>query len=222
MLLFDNSTGPEKTQRLQAFLAAHPDIRDNGRAHMLPTFGLEDYYPAALRQQHANTRQKVKLPAKNIAGIVLRILNRGEADDLPEEIQKILLLPILNQLLSEMQDICSHDCIRVSTLDRRALTDEKDEVRTYWLRLEPSGRAEEADTRFLRLEKIDAPCAVGFAVGKDHGCPLFAFEPSIGNVVDFMGMIKRVAAFRKEQAALRRDEDEKKRARLAAKGDDTT
>lgn len=71
VLLFDNPTGPEKTQRLQAFLDAHPDIRDNGRTHMLPTLGLEDYYPVALRQQHANTRQKVKL-----AGIMDKNITR--------------------------------------------------------------------------------------------------------------------------------------------------
>ena len=61
VLLFDSPTGPDKTARLLAFLNNNPNIRDNGRAHTLPTLGLEDYYPAALRQQHASLQQKVKL-----------------------------------------------------------------------------------------------------------------------------------------------------------------
>ena len=61
VLLFDNPTGPEKTARLKSFLDNNPDIRDNGRAHTLPTLGLEDYYPAAVRQPYANLLQKVKL-----------------------------------------------------------------------------------------------------------------------------------------------------------------
>lgn len=71
VLLFDSPTGPDKTQRLQAFLDEHPDIRDNGRAHTLPALGLEDYYPVALRNQHANIQQKVKL-----AGIMGKYITR--------------------------------------------------------------------------------------------------------------------------------------------------
>ncbi|WP_164964061.1 ATP-dependent endonuclease [Rubrivivax sp. JA1026] len=61
VLLFDKPTGEDKVQRLANFLDAHRDIRDGGRAHTLPTLTLEDYYPAALRQQRAELRQKVKL-----------------------------------------------------------------------------------------------------------------------------------------------------------------
>ncbi|CAN7767517.1 ATP-binding protein [Variovorax sp. LjRoot175] len=61
VLMFDAPTGPEKAARLETFLNHHPHIRDNERAHTLPTLGLEDYYPAALREQFAALKQKVKL-----------------------------------------------------------------------------------------------------------------------------------------------------------------
>lgn len=61
VLLFDDPTGPEKTQRLQTFLNQHPDLVVGGRAFTLPTLGLEDYYPAAIRQQYVNLVNKVKL-----------------------------------------------------------------------------------------------------------------------------------------------------------------
>lgn len=70
VLLFDAPTGADKQQRLQAFLDARPKLRNSGRAHVLPTLGLEDYYPLELRQQHANLKQKVKLAktmGKNIS-----------------------------------------------------------------------------------------------------------------------------------------------------------
>ncbi len=61
VLLFDAPTGEEKQARLTAFLDQNADIRDNNRAHTLPTTGLEDYYPAALRSQYPNLANKTKL-----------------------------------------------------------------------------------------------------------------------------------------------------------------
>lgn len=61
VLLFDAPTGGDKQGRLTAFLDQNADIRDNNRAHTLPTTGLEDYYPAALRAQYANLTNKIKL-----------------------------------------------------------------------------------------------------------------------------------------------------------------
>jgi len=71
VLLFDAPTGNEKAARLQAFLNENPHIRDNERAHALPTLGLEDYYPTAVRQQYANLQNKVKL-AKAIGRVIAR------------------------------------------------------------------------------------------------------------------------------------------------------
>ncbi|MFZ7338309.1 hypothetical protein ACLS0R_18965 [Comamonas jiangduensis] len=61
VLLFDAPTGADKQTRLSSFLDLNPDIRDNNRAHILPTTGLEDYYPVAVRNQYPNLTAKTKL-----------------------------------------------------------------------------------------------------------------------------------------------------------------
>ena len=61
VLLFDRPNGEEKERRLESFLAENPSINANGRAHILPTPTLEEYYPQTLRQGRAELRQKVKL-----------------------------------------------------------------------------------------------------------------------------------------------------------------
>jgi putative ATP-dependent endonuclease of the OLD family len=61
VLLFDAPTGQDKEARLAAFLDQNPDIRNNNRAHTLPTAGLEGYYPAAVRAQFAQLTNKTKL-----------------------------------------------------------------------------------------------------------------------------------------------------------------
>ncbi len=71
VLLFDAPTGAEKQTRLAAFLDQHRDIRDNNRAHTLPTTGLEDYYPAAVRALYAHLNNKTKL-AKALGNVITR------------------------------------------------------------------------------------------------------------------------------------------------------
>lgn len=61
VMLFDAPTGGDKQARLTAFLEQNTDIRDNNRAHTLPTTGLEDYYPAAVRAKYSNLTNKTKL-----------------------------------------------------------------------------------------------------------------------------------------------------------------
>lgn len=151
------------------------------------------------------------LPADVVAQLVIDGINRGEKDRFPDHVQEMFLMPIVDQLLREQGDVCSSDCERVSSLDRHALTEDKDEVTDYWLRLEPDGIEEPTERRFLRLEKKDASCVVGFPVDEQNGCPLFAFEPSVKNVNEFMAIIKRVAGFRKAQAAAERIEKKAKR-----------
>ncbi len=69
VLLFDAPTGADKQARLTAFLDQHQDIRDNNRAHTLPTTGLEDYYPPAVRALYAQLNNKTKL-AKAIGRVI--------------------------------------------------------------------------------------------------------------------------------------------------------
>lgn len=71
VLLFDAPTGEDKQARLTAFLEENADIRDNNRAHTLPTTGLEDYYPRALRDQYANLKNKTKL-ARAVGSVITK------------------------------------------------------------------------------------------------------------------------------------------------------
>lgn len=154
-----------------------------------------------------------RLTAENVTRLVLDFVNRGRDEPIPDEIQEMLLMPITDQLLSEIQELCSSDCRRVSSIDRGALTQDKDEIDDYWLRLESKGIDEPTDKRWMRIEAYNEPCKVGFPVNKDNGCPLFAFKPSIRNVEELFTLVQRVARFRKAQAAQERKEKE---ARLAA------
>src|ERR1017187_2675705 len=133
-----------------------------------------------VRSSNAGTDQKVlirtfayvilaalnRVTADSVARVVVECVNRGRDEAIPDDILEILLMPVINQLLSEMQDLCSSDCKRISGLDRSALTEEKDEVDGYWLRLEPEGIDEPGDRRFLRIESYAEPCKVGFPVDK--------------------------------------------------------
>lgn len=119
----------------------------------------------------------------------------------PKDVQEFLLLPIINQLISEMQDVCSENCTRISSGTRNTLTEDKDEVDSYWMRLEPAGMIEPEERQSIQLERFDAPCDVGFKVDKDNHCPLYAFEPTTENNAEFLEIIKHVATFRKAEAA---------------------
>ena len=158
-----------------------------------------------------------KIDAERVSDIVIDSLNRGGEVTFPEEVQEFLLGPVSNQLLSEMQDVCTSDCERISRFHRATLTEDKDEVDDYWMRLDKRGMPEPEDTRHVRLEGYNKPCNVGFAVDKEHGCPLFEFEPTVKNTSDLYAIIKRVATFRKGQAAQKRREEEFKKSQAAAK-----
>jgi hypothetical protein len=80
-----------------------------------------------------------ELTPANSARLITDSLMRGKELSMPEDVQEYLLMPIMDQLLSEIQDVCSSDCSRMSRMDRGALTSDQDEVENYWMRLEPQG-----------------------------------------------------------------------------------
>lgn len=151
-----------------------------------------------------------KLPAKSVCQLVIDSICDRIDEEQRESFLDLMLTPIMGQLLSEMQDVCSSDCHRISLIDRGTLTEDKDEVDDYWLRLEPEGKPIEQDKRQLRIEAYNEPCNVGFSLNKEKGCPLFEFEPGSANVEEFMKLIKRVAAFRKAQARQKRHEEKRR------------
>lgn len=145
--------------------------------------------------------------AEDIAELLLVSLNRGDENLLPAKFQDTLLSPVLNQLLAEMQDLCGSKCKRMLASDRKTLNDEKDEIEEYWLRLEPEGIDEPSQRKFLQLEKLDEPCIVGFPVDANNGCPPFHVESKAQNTGDLLSIVKRVAAFRRREAATKRKEE---------------
>lgn len=143
------------------------------------------------------------LPSENVGQLIKDSL-LPQVEDAPSEVKEMLFGPIADQLLSELQDVCSSDCVRLMSLNRQTLTEDADEVETYWSRFAPEGVPEDTEPkRFLRIEKNDAPCKVGFSVDKDHGCPLFAAEASVASMEDLLMVVKRVAAFRTAEARAR-------------------
>lgn len=145
-----------------------------------------------------------QLPSEEVATLIRSFLNRGEEGFFPEHFQNLQLAPVLDQLLAELGEVCSSDCQRVYLFSRDALTESKDEIDDFWLRLETEGDVKSKDNRRIRLERHDEPCVVGFPVDQENGCRLFKLEPEVKNLEDILAVIKRVAAFRKAQAAAKR------------------
>lgn len=153
-------------------------------------------------------------PASVVASQIIHSMNRSEVDVLPEKIQDILIEPILNQIFTEIQDLCADDCCRMMLTSRRAFPDREDEIKRYWLRFDPPTEEVVQDDRYVIIEKTDAPCAVGFAVNKSVSCPLFACDPSVKELAQSLDVVKRVTAFRKAQAAEKRATDERRMREL--------
>lgn len=146
-----------------------------------------------------------RLSADDVHRLVEASVYGDRADAMPDDVKKMLLMPMLDQIQSELQDVCSADCERISSLTRNVLTEDDDEVDDYWLRLDPKGRDSPKDRGRLRLERESAPCVVGFAVDKERSCPLFEMEPGLDNVAELLEMLRRVTRFRKAQAAGKRE-----------------
>ena len=178
----------------------------------------------AIRSSAAGADQKAII--RTFAYLILAALDISSAEsvtalfsdlldyDVParKKLQEMLLTPIMNQLLSEIQDVCSSDCTRMMFCDRSALQKgiykNEDEVDSYWLRFEYHDNVEpDKPTKLLRIEGRYKPCVVGFPVDKDNYCPLFGTEPTVKNTGKLMAVIKRVSTFRKAQAAQKRQAD---------------
>ena len=142
-----------------------------------------------------------ELPAENVAELITDSLFREDQMEMPEQVRLMLLLPITDQLLSEMQDICSDDCVRVSSCKRAKFTQSADEIETYWERFQTTDTQDDKnDGRYLLIESKAAPCAVGFQVNEETSCPLFAIEPDDKNVGSLLAILKRVSEFRFNEA----------------------
>jgi len=86
------------------------------------------------------------------------------------------LRPVLETLATELRDVCTDDCRRIST-DPMKLS--KDDIDGYWLRLRTPLKTLEENKRerlIVMVEKHDETCKVGFKLDKKVGCPIVRVE----------------------------------------------
>lgn len=140
------------------------------------------------------------MPADELSAHVLTLIGERNGEALPDSMKEMLLMPIIDRLSSELQDICSADCERMSaSFNRRTLM--IDSIDHYWQRFERDGsKGDRTSGRTVRLERLRAPCKVGFAVNEKRMCPLFGLDPSLDNVAEVLDVLKRVSGYRREQA----------------------
>lgn len=143
--------------------------------------------------------------AEAVADHVLALVRNvnGKAA-VPDHVVETLLMPILDQLGGEMQDICSSDCHRFFS-EPRTLVRDGDPLENYWQRLEQDRLpVDDQPTRYVRLELTTKPCKVGFPLNEECTCPLYQVEPALDNVAEFLTIIECVSEFRLAQARVER------------------
>jgi hypothetical protein len=139
--------------------------------------------------------------ADAVTALVLESIGSREGKALPDKVIENLLMPILDRVRSEMQDVCSSDCLRFHGERHAFLPPEGDAVENYWYRFSKKGLPEKnRPSEYLLIESTSAPCNVGFELDQERCCPLFHFEPQLNNVAEFLTIIERVSEFRLAKA----------------------
>ena len=99
--------------------------------------------------------------AADVADLVIKSVSERKGKVFPDEVKEILLLPVLDRLAGEMQDVCSSNCRRMLN-DATTLIEDENPIETYWRRLDPAGASPNAKRGvFLHLEKFDERCNTG-------------------------------------------------------------
>lgn len=157
-----------------------------------------------------------------LAALILEAAGSRDGKSFPDEVIEVLLMPVLDRLAGEMQDVCTADCDRLLGSEATTLIGPKHPVETYWRGVGAAGASAEPDERrYLRLERHDGPCKVGFALNKERGCPLYELKPVLPNVAAFLNVIERVSEFRLAEArqkAVAEAAERRSRAGVAGSG----
>lgn len=139
--------------------------------------------------------------AEALAGLLLNDCLAKDGAAFPNAVLDVILIPVIDRVAGEMQDICAADCDRIVTSEPTTLVNAGELIETYWGRLDPSGATATPDeTRHFRLERHDGPCKVGYQLDREHSCPLFDLDLNVSNVRDFLTIVERVSEFRFAQA----------------------
>jgi len=105
----------------------------------------------------------VSLKTNATSEVLANIKNRW-----PKELQQFAMRQVVLQLLTELHDVCTSDCRRIST---EPLEFRPEEMKTYWKRLTREGQTE-TGRHVLSIEKQDGRCNVGLSLNKKRSCPL--------------------------------------------------
>jgi hypothetical protein len=113
----------------------------------------------------------------------------------PNDIRKVILGPVMNELLGNVLDVCTSDCHRVHM---RPATLTEDGIQRYWERLKVAGTKPEPDdqdggSETFFIETFEACCNIGFSVDKAHGCPLIAIDTPEDEMAKTLDVIAAVA-----------------------------
>jgi len=169
------------------------------RAHQLGV----DQAPIAAGLAHLIAVALSRLDAAELATHVVVWIGRHDQEiATPDSVVEAVLSPILGHLLTEIQDLCAADCTRVSICSsNRVLSHDDNDVRDYWKRFtEGAAVQHEQDQRTLFIQRIDAPCAVGFKVGPERGCPLVDATGDLRSIEALFVTVARALSHRLERA----------------------
>jgi hypothetical protein len=140
-------------------------------------------------------------PAEAIARILFENCLERDGEPFPDEVVDVLLVPVVERLAGEMQDVCASDCERITSSGPTTLVGPEDPVESYWRRLDPAGAPPDPNpTHHLLLERFSGVCKVGFELDKERSCPLFDIKLSKSNIGAFLAVVERVSGFRLAEA----------------------
>jgi hypothetical protein len=130
---------------------------------------------------------------RSSASVVTRLFENVWDDSgpmkLPKSAREVVLEPVLNQLSSEIRDVCVDDCVRIST-DPIELTErERDR---YWQRLRLPSADEKSERLMIVIERDNEICKVGFEVDADRRCPIVSFKDTEKNVGAILQTIEQI------------------------------
>lgn len=134
-----------------------------------------------------------RMDKATVLSLLTDVWNDVDGREYPEKVVELILEPVLGTLQTELKDICSSDCVRVST-DSELL--HESEIESYWSRLHPTVEDGHGEKRILTIEANDKPCKVGFRLDQDNGCPLCHIEDPYAALNDFIDVVDKVVRFR--------------------------
>ncbi|WP_129931789.1 MULTISPECIES: restriction endonuclease [unclassified Pseudomonas] len=132
----------------------------------------------------------------DVAKIFEIFLSQWNDLPMPEAATQIAAEPFLQNLLVELQEICTPACRRLSRVRRPQLTSDGHNMESYWYRFTPSGAPLSTEEPIRWLIETARPCNIGYLVDEERNCPLIDTEPSISEIERILEAAQRVVAHR--------------------------